>query len=49
MRDFNITPLMLQQKFKVSMDGIEYIPIQDSYMISTRARRNDERRRCAVS
>ena len=34
MRDFNITPLMLQQKFKVSMDGIEYIPIQDSYMIS---------------
>lgn len=34
MRDFNITPLMLQQKFKVSMDGIEYVPIQDSYRIT---------------
>jgi cation transport ATPase len=33
-RDFNITPLMLEQKFKVSLEGIEYIPVQNSYTIS---------------
>ena len=34
MRDFNVTPLMLEQKFKVSLDDIEYIQAQDSYSIS---------------
>ncbi|MCL2409706.1 MAG: hypothetical protein FWC96_08890 [Oscillospiraceae bacterium] len=33
-RDFNITPLMLEQKFKVSLEGIAYIPVQNSYTIS---------------
>jgi len=33
-RDFNITPLMLEQKFRVSLDGIEYIQTKDSYKIS---------------
>lgn len=33
-RDFNITPVMLEQKFKVSIADVEYIPIQDSYDIS---------------
>ena len=34
MRDFNVTPLMLEQKFKVSLDDIEYIQARDSYNIS---------------
>ena len=34
MRDFNVTPLMLEQKFKVSLDDIEYIQARDSYSIS---------------
>jgi len=34
MRDFNVTPLMLEQKFKVSLDDIEYIQAKDSYSIS---------------
>ena len=34
MRDFNITPLMLEQKFRVSLDDIEYIQTKDSYSIS---------------
>ena len=34
MRDFNITPLMLEQKFKVSLEDIEYIQTKDSYNIS---------------
>jgi hypothetical protein len=33
-RDFNITPLMLEQKFKVPVDVVEYIPIQHSYSLS---------------
>ena len=33
-RDFNITPLMLEQKFKVPVEDVEYIPIQDSYDLS---------------
>jgi hypothetical protein len=34
MRDFNITPLMLEQKFRVSLEDIEYIQTKDSYNIS---------------
>ena len=34
MRDFNITPLMLEQKFKVSLDDFEYTQTKDSYSIS---------------
>jgi len=33
-RDFNVTPLMLEQKFRVSLEGIEYIQTRDSYSIS---------------
>ncbi len=33
-RDFNITPVMLEQKFKGPGDDVEYIPIQDSYDLS---------------
>jgi len=33
-RDFNITPLMLEQKFRVALEGIEYIQAKDSYTIS---------------
>lgn len=33
-RDFNITPIMLEQKYRVSIAHVEYIPIQDSYDIS---------------
>jgi len=33
-RDFNVTPLMLEQKFRVSLEGIEYIQARDSYNIS---------------
>jgi len=34
MRDFNITPLMLEQKFRVSLQDIEYVQAKDSYSIS---------------
>jgi hypothetical protein len=34
MRDFNVTPVMLEQKYKVPVDAVEYIPIQESYEIS---------------
>ena len=34
MRDFNITPLMLEQRFRVSLEDIEYIQTKDSYNIS---------------
>ncbi|MCL2045842.1 MAG: hypothetical protein FWG88_05605 [Oscillospiraceae bacterium] len=34
MRDFNVTPLMLEQKFRVSLEDIEYIQTKDSYNIS---------------
>ena len=33
-RDFNVTPLMLEQKFRVSLEDIEYIQAKDSYSIS---------------
>lgn len=33
-RDFNVTPLLIQQKFKVNTDNIEYLPVHDSYAIS---------------
>lgn len=33
-RDFNMTPLMLKQKFKVPMDNVEYIPVEDCYKVS---------------
>jgi hypothetical protein len=33
-RDFNITPVMLEQKFKVPIKDVEYLPIQNTYEIS---------------
>jgi len=33
LKDFNVSPKMLQKKFKVSMDGVEYIPVSDCYKI----------------
>ena len=33
-RDFNVTPLMLEQKYRVSLEDIEYIQAKDSYNIS---------------
>lgn len=33
-RDFNVTPNAIQQKFKVSMEGVELIPIEKSYELS---------------
>ena len=33
-RDFNITPLMVEQKFKVSLEDFEYIQARDSYIVS---------------
>ena len=33
-RDFNVTPVMLEQKFRVSLDDIEYPQARDSYSIS---------------
>ena len=33
-RDFNITPVMLEQKFKVSLEDFEYVQTRDSYSIS---------------
>lgn len=34
-RDFNITPLMLQQKFKVPVNDVEHLPVHDTYAISS--------------
>ena len=34
-RDFNITPLMLQQKFKVPVHDVEHLPVHDTYAISS--------------
>ena len=34
MRDFNITPLLLEQKFKVSLEDFEFTQARDSYSIS---------------
>ncbi len=33
-RDFNVTPNTVKQKFKVSMDGVEYLPIETTYNLS---------------
>ena len=33
-RDFNVTPNTVKQKFKVSMDGVEYLPIETTYDLS---------------
>lgn len=33
-RDFNITPNTIKQKFKVSMDGVGYLPIETTYELS---------------
>jgi hypothetical protein len=33
-RDFNVTPNFIQQKFKVSMEGVEYMPIETVYKLS---------------
>ncbi len=34
MRDFNITPLMVQQKLQIPVDDIEYLPAHDSYELT---------------
>ncbi len=33
-RDFNVTPNTITQRFKVSMDGVEYLPIETTYALS---------------
>ena len=33
-RDFNVTPNTISQRFKVSMDGVEYLPIETTYALS---------------
>jgi len=33
-RDFNVTPVMLEQKFRVSLEDIEFIQARESYSIS---------------
>lgn len=33
-KDFNVTPNTIQKKFKVSMEGVEYLPIETSYKLS---------------
>ncbi len=33
-RDFNVTPNTVKQKFKVSMDGVEYLPVDTAYELS---------------
>ncbi len=33
-RDVNITPNSIQQKFKVSTDGLEYVPVETVYKLS---------------
>ena len=33
-RDFNVTPNTISQRFKVSMDGVEYLPIETAYALS---------------
>jgi hypothetical protein len=33
-RDFNVTPAMLEQKFRVSLDDFAYVQAKDSYSIS---------------
>lgn len=33
-RDFNVTPNTVKQRFKVSMDGVEYLPVETAYALS---------------
>lgn len=42
-RDFNITPVMLEQKFKVPVNDVEYIPIQNTYELSDNAKQEAKR------
>ena len=42
-RDFNITPLMLEQKFKVSLEDFEYVQTRDAYNISNMSSSKDGR------
>ncbi|MGX8698307.1 MAG: hypothetical protein ACSW8F_00050 [bacterium] len=35
LRDFNLTPNIIRQKFKVSMDGVETLPAELSYELTT--------------
>ena len=42
-RDFNVTPSMLEQKFRVSLDDIEYPQARDSYSISDSTSGNEGR------
>ena len=46
-RDFNVTPLMLSQKYKVSFEDMELIQARDSYAFSD-TRSDKEGRICAV-
>ncbi len=41
-RDFNITPLMLQQKFKIPTDGIEFLNAGDRYKLSADINKKEE-------
>lgn len=34
MRDFNITPLMVQQKLQIPVDDIEYLPSTEAYRLT---------------
>lgn len=34
-KDFNVTPNVISQKFRVSMEGVEYIPVETSYRLSS--------------
>ncbi len=36
-RDFNVTPNMIYQKFKVNVEGVEYMPVETVYKLSEAA------------
>lgn len=42
-RDFNITPVMLEQKFKVPVKDVESIPIQNTYELSDNTKQEAKR------
>jgi cation transport ATPase len=42
-RDFGIMPVMLEQKYKISVDDVEYITIQSSYDLSDEKRQEAKR------
>ncbi len=46
-RDFNVSPRLIEQKFKMPMEDIEYIPVSESYNISS-YRAGDNIRTAAV-